>query len=150
MYSGYFSAHWVCDFLPISTRCGPRLIILVKYHAEIRLVNRNCGTHQFRFLSVKHTSPDLLRCTPLSSLIASIPRRSSNPNNCLSTIRASMVIGRACPMPTLILPYPQYFKVLPSTVKTSTYFCLQRWHAALLSTQSPPEPHPPGHRQISL
>ena len=57
--------------------------------------------HLFRF--PKHTSPDLVRWTPLNSLIASIPRSRTNPSICPSTTRTSTITGQAHSRPNLIL-----------------------------------------------
>ena len=48
--------------------------------------------------------------------------------------RTLTITGRAGSRPSLILPYPQHFRVLPTVVSTPTSFCLHRQHTALLTS----------------
>ena len=86
-----------------------------KFCVKIRLIDGNrslLGHVPFK----KCMSPNLVMCTPPSSLIALIPIRRSNPSSYPFTIRASIS--------TLILPYLQHFRVLPSVCHRKQHTCL--------------------------
>ena len=88
----------------------------------------------YLFMFPKRTSPDSVRCTASSHLIASIPRRRSNPSNRPST--TSTIRERSCSRPNLILPYPRLILPHPSASNSDTGFC----PPASVSIMNLPEP----------
>ena len=105
--------------------------------------------HQGTSPSRKHTLPNLVMCTPLSSLMVPILSRRSNPSSCPSTIRASMCTGSAIQISSLILLYPQIFRVLPSTINTFASLCRQKWHSCLHTNVCEQPKSKPMHSYLS-
>ena len=87
----------------------PYHLMMIKLCTEVRLINGSSNILVPISLK-KCPSPDPAMCIPPSSLIASIPKRRSNPCSWSSKIRASICMCWLWSMLSLILPYQQHFR----------------------------------------
>ena len=86
------------------------------------------ATHLGKFFVGKWTSPDSVKCTPPSLLIASNPSRRSKPSSSPLTIRISRC--KECMRLVRLVPWP--LRICPFAVITSTFWRLHQRHTDVL------------------